>query len=311
MYEPTSVPRSRVVEALRARPLTWFYVLVFAVSWPIFSLFPILGWSISNPTQHLLLMPGIAFGATGVAFFMTAVTQGRPGVRRLLQRLVQWRVGPPWVAVAVLLFPVGIILVTAAMGYPDILRALAPSALVFYPAAYLAHLFFGPLFEEAGWRGFALPRLQHRFGPLRATLVLGLLWSAWHWILYVPGWAAAGVSGVVMGATYFAVLTLAFAVTFTWLSNNTRGSLLVCVLLHASIDVTPHYLQALAAQGIISADAVAFCGLWGVMIVGGLVAMVVLVATRGRLGYPRYQVEAEQLDLDPAAQPASPRRIAS
>lgn len=48
---------------------------------------------------------------------------------------------------------------------------------MFYPAAYVSHLFFGPLFEESGWRGFALPRMQHRFGPLQGTFLLGLLWS--------------------------------------------------------------------------------------------------------------------------------------
>jgi uncharacterized protein len=100
---------------------------------------------LSTQAPSLYILPGIAIGVTGSAFLMTAVTQGKAGIRRLLQRLMWWRLGPRWFAVAVLLIPLSEVLVAVALGSPDALRALTPAALPLYPAAYLSHFFFGPL----------------------------------------------------------------------------------------------------------------------------------------------------------------------
>jgi hypothetical protein len=82
---------------------------------------------------------------------MTAVTGGRAAVRRLLQRLVWWRVGLQWLAVAVLLIPLGEVLVAVALGSPDALRALTPAALQLYPAAYFWHFFlYVPAWFQSG-----------------------------------------------------------------------------------------------------------------------------------------------------------------
>ncbi len=220
---------------------------------------------------------------TGSAFAVTAVTEGRAGVQQLLRRLVLWRVGR-WYAVAVFLIPVSEVAVTAALGGPDALRAFTPAALLFYPTAYLAHFFFGPLFEESGWRGFALPRMQDRFGPLRASLLLGLLWSVWHFFLYVPVWFSAGAVNGVAGVAIFTVTTTAMTFIFTWLSNHSRASLLLAILLHGSVDGTATYLQVLGDREIISADSAAFAVQFGVLIACALWALVLTAVTRGRLG---------------------------
>jgi membrane protease YdiL (CAAX protease family) len=189
-------------------------------------------FSADTHAPSLYVLPGIAIGVTGSAFLMTAVTQGKAGVRRLVQRLLWWRVGLQWFAVAVLLIPVSEIVASAALGNPDALRALTPSALMFYPAAYVSHFFFGPLFEESGWRGFALPRIQGRFGPFRGTLLLGLLWSGWHFFLYLPASLAGGAAVAALDLGVFTFSTTAMTFIFTWLSNNTKASLLLAILLH-------------------------------------------------------------------------------
>ena len=112
-----------------------------------------------------------------------------------------------WYLVAVLLIPLGQILVTAAVVSPDALRALTRRRWPPTRARMRAHFFFGPLFEESGWRGFALPRMQRRFGPMRATLLLGLLWSGWHFFLYAPAWFAGGGANGVLGLGLFVVFT--------------------------------------------------------------------------------------------------------
>jgi membrane protease YdiL (CAAX protease family) len=299
---PTAV--SRALEILRRHPITSYFVIAYAVTWLFHIPVVLLGLPISNPETHapsLYILPGIAIGVTGTAFFMTAVTQGKPGVRRLLQRLTTWRVGLRWWAVAVLLIPATGIVIASLLGTPDAVRAFAPAALIFYPAAYAAHFIFGPLFEETGWRGFALPRMQQRFGPLKATIFLGLLWSAWHFGLYVPMWFGSGdfTSGIIQ-LGMFVVFTTSMTFLFTWLSNNTRASLLLCILLHGSVDGSITYLQVLADKGIISAEASATVIALGMLIACVAGALVLTVFTRGKLSYLRYQREAEALDLPPS-----------
>jgi membrane protease YdiL (CAAX protease family) len=297
---PERTVPARVADMLRARPLVWFFVLSYGVTWLLWAPLVFAGVPAFSETTHTpswYALPGVAIGVTGTAFFMTAATQGRAGVHRLLQRLTQWRVAPVWFAVAILLVPVGQVLVTAALVSPDALRALTPSALAIYPTSYLAHFVFGPLFEESGWRGFALPRMQHRFGPVRATLLLGLLWSGWHFFLYAPSWFAGGAVNGVVGVGIFVVFTTSISFLFTWLSNNTGASLLLAILLHGSVDGTATYLERLGDKGVISSDVATFSGQFGVLILCLLTAVVLVVATRRQLGYLRYRGSPEQLDI--------------
>ncbi len=292
-----------LVQTLRRHPLVSFFVLAYGVTWLLWSPIVFFKLPVFNPATHapsLYVLPGIAIGVTGSAFLITAVTQGRAGVRRLLQRLVWWRVGLQWYAVAVLLIPLTEILVAVAIGSPDALKALSPAALLLYPAAYAAHFFFGPLFEESGWRGFALPRMQHQYGPLWGTLLLGILWSAWHFFLYAPVWFQSGnIAEGLLGTGMFVAITTSMTFIFTWLFNNTQASLLLSILLHGSVDGTSTYMQVLADKGIISADAAGNSTTLGLLIGCIVWAVILVVATRGRLSYRRYQREAEPLDLRP------------
>lgn len=285
---------------LRRHPLLSFWVLAYAVTWLLWTPMILAGVPAFSQSRHipsLYALPAVAVGVTGTAFAMTAVTQGRAGVRRLLQRLVCWDVGVRWYLVALLLIPLGEILIAAAIVGPATLRALTPAALVLYPAAFLSHFVFGPLFEETGWRGFALPRMQQRFGPLRASLLLGLLWGGWHFFLYAPGWIHDGSLNGAVNAAIFVSFTVAVSVVFTWLSNNTRASLLLAMLLHGSINGTATYVQMLADRGVISSDAAGFSTGVGVLLAAALAALLIGWRTHRKLAYPRYRYEAEHLDL--------------
>ena len=130
-----------------------------------------------------------AAGPTLSALLILAITSGKFGVLRLLRSYVHWRVGVQWYLVAV----IGIA-VMMFLGYAVVPGALADfvapgwSLVALWLVSFVRVLFFppaGPLLEEGGWRGFALPRLQRLHGPLVGTLILGALWGLWHLQLFV------------------------------------------------------------------------------------------------------------------------------
>jgi membrane protease YdiL (CAAX protease family) len=310
---PSPAASGGLVQTMRRHPVVSFFLLTYAVSWSLWIPMLLLHLPMTSELSHtptIYLLPGIALGVTGSAFLMTALTQGKAGVLRLLQRFVLWRVGWQWYAFAILGIPLIEVLIGFVLpGGQDALHAFSPAALLLYPVAYISHFYFGPLFEEAGWRGFALPRLQQQRGPLVGTLILGFLWGVWHLPVYLPqDIQADGVVGGLLNFALFVLLTMALAFIFTWVFNNTKGSLLLVILLHGSIDGTSTYIQVLADRHLLSATAVANILQLGFLPGCIVLALLLIVFTRGRLSYQRYQQEAESLDLPPSMEqkPAPP-----
>ncbi len=269
------VPSKTLPQLMRRHPLFFYFLIAYAITWSIGLLFIDL---LHLPLHLWLLLPLIA-GPTVSAFIMTAVTEGKAGVGRLLRRYVLWHVGLPWYLLVLIGFPALLMLsILILPGGMAIVRHLV----LIYPLAYIFAFFVGgALFEEPGWRGFALPRIQQRFGPLRGTLILGFFWGFWHLPLYfVPGFNGAGTDfvGIIIPFAEFVISALAMAVLFTWVFNNTRGSLLLAMLLHASVDTAvPTFASPLV-----------FLTVFGSII---MVALLIIVATRGHLSYERYQRE--------------------
>ncbi|MFP4266260.1 MAG: CPBP family intramembrane glutamic endopeptidase [Desulfonatronovibrionaceae bacterium] len=236
-------------------------------------------------------------GATGSALFLTALVQGRSGVVDLLRRFLIWRVKLRWYVFAILGLPVIKVLIGYLLsGSGKAFLAFSPASLALYPAAYIPHFFFGPLFEEAAWRGFALPRLQGLHGPLKGTFILGILWGVWHLPVYLPSNIQnSGMMAGIVSFTVFLIVTLAMTVIFTWLFNNTKGSLLLAVLLHACIDGTATYIHILVAKNILPSSAAGSIE-FGLMLGCIGLAVLLILVTRGRLGYDTYRRSAEFVD---------------
>ena len=284
-------------QGLLARyPLTSFFVMAYAFTWIVWSpwvlgqdgagLLPI---KIPQAASGFLNAAAIVAGPTLAAFIMTATIEGRAGVRRLLGRLVLWRVGIGWYLFALLGVP--LIMVVGTMVYsgelPNLGALGGPSYLLSYLGTFaLVVVLGGPLFEEIGWRGFALPRMERLHGALLASLILGVLWALWHLPEFlVPSWAASSGGGGLVGITLFTLTALTFTIVITWVFNNTRASLLLAILFHASIDAFTFPLAAMF-------PAKALASAFPLMIGFGVVAVVLIVLTRGRLSYERL-VEAQ------------------
>ena len=201
-------------------------------------------------------------------------TGGRPALADLWSRMLRWRV-PARTYVAALLVPPAIAAVTVGVaglfGAPLDLGGVLGAG----PAA--AYLVYGVglwlLTEEAAWRGALLPRLQDRLTPLRASLVLGVVWTTWHLpSLYVPGETDRGIS-----LTAFALLVIATTVLITALVNAAGGSVLVAAVFHASFDAS------YAFTGVVGGAPAL---LWTAAAVTAVVAAAVTVRTGGRLHAP-------------------------
>jgi membrane protease YdiL (CAAX protease family) len=166
--------------------------------------------------------------------------------------------------------------------------------------AFLPNVLIGLLLpslgEETGWRGFALPRLQRRYGPVVATLILGTLHSLWH----LPAFFTAGLGPFGFPRFVAFVLTGASATfLYTWIFNNARGSILLAMLCHASFNAAANLVGQLLPQDVALggwARTIVANG-WLNVIAFGLAALLVVTCTRGRLGY-RQQGELPS-DLEP------------
>ena len=136
----------------------------------------------------------------------------------------------------------------------------------------------GPLGEEPGWRGFALPRLQWRNGPLVGSLILGVLWACWHLPLFWSGvWTPPTIPNILM----FDVMITALTIIMTWVFNHVNGSLLIMMLTHASFNTFANEVEA----PLFPAPILNEYGLLPVLIGFTVTATVLIIATRGRLGY--------------------------
>ncbi len=195
-----------------------------------------------SPPTALLVVLGTF--APSVAAVLVAARKGGAGARPLLGQLLRWRVGPGWYAVA-LFGPAALMLV--AIGLHVALGGAVPD----FPEPsrwplvavnlVLVLLVGGPLGEELGWRGFALPRLQARHGALRASVVLGVVWALWH----LPLFAVPGAPQGQVPFLLFVAQAVALSVFFAWAYNGSAGSLPIVLLLHASVNTWAGALRIL------------------------------------------------------------------
>lgn len=262
---------SRLRDLLLRHQLVAFFALAYGVSWALLlACRTVLG----VPQAAILIQ---TLGPTVAARILLTAEGGRPRYAAMRIRARTWRVPVRWYVIALVGIPAACLLAIVALpGGADALEHTAPAAMASTFLFYLVFGFFsGPLFEEPGWRGYALPRLQSMAGPLVGTLVLGILWGAWHLPQFlVPEWAAENGGSDPGTIGLFLLLVLTLAPLLTWVYNGTRGSLFLAMVTHSSINASLAIVPAFG-PGPMVVGVVAF----------GVIAVVLIVATRGRLGY--------------------------
>ena len=257
-------------------PLLSFFSIAIVIAW--LSILPSLVWGVPfKPFQTV--------GAYGplLAAAVVSAAEGGGALKALLRRITNFRFGLGWYLFA-LLFYVALYLVVAGFSGAPLIRSLAenwPLIITTYlPALFTTHLIkaFG---EQAGWTGFAQSRLQSRFHPALAAVLLGGLWAVWHLPAYFVPSEMGAFSPV--GFVIFIFSAIFTRVIWSWAANHARLSVIFASLLHASSNAVGFALipQLLPPP---TPEQLALSGL--VLLATSMVMAVGLViATRRRLGY--------------------------
>lgn len=234
------------MNTLKKHSLVIFFFLVFLLPWLIWATtiaqqHGALSWHIP---QTLAFWIGITVAVYGAAY----ISGGKQAVIDLLRRIVRVKVQVKWYAVALFLVP---LLAVISLGIFKLFggelvvgKDIATASL---PLVFLIELWLFLITEETAWRGFALPRLQNRYAPLKSSIILGAVWALWH----IPLFLIVGSFQSSIPYIGFFISTIATSVMLTWLFNNTRGSVFLAALFHASTDVAIGYLGVMSGSRVL------------------------------------------------------------
>jgi uncharacterized protein len=286
----SSPAQSRTSSLVQRHPLACFFVLTYLAAWCLWAPLVLLRGTVPAAVAFILVLFGGWVPST-VAIVLVAIIHGRRGVRRLLGRLVKWRVGLRWYAV-VLILP---LLVPLGLGLSILFGGPAPtvdSSIIAVLVGFVFSIFPGSAVgEELGWRGFALPHLQDSRSALAAALILGPIWGSWHFPLFMIG----SESRPLILFPAFILSAIALSVLLTWIYNSTAGSLLLVVLLHATAN-----LPITVLLGPLAIDAVQPYWIFTALLI---ITAAVVVGFTGPANLSRTQRKQTSEDIRPVPNP--------
>ena len=284
------------MEGPQTKHTVLFFVLAFVISWAAWA--PLVIFPDRAERLDFLLMVG-AYGPLLAAVITSLVYGGWRGLWRWLKRIFRWRLPVKWYLVAIF---INFVFVAAHLGLylllggklaiaTDLDRPWYAYPIIFPLVVLLSWPFGSGLGEEAGWRGFALPGLLQRFSPLTASVILGVLWGLWHIppLFFMSSWDGSAQSFLLF------IYVIPLSILMTWVYCGSRGSALTSMLMHTGGNIYSTWLGTVLVFDTVLVGAVEpdFTILKTVYYT--LIAAVVLIATRGRLGYPS-EKRAKHLD---------------
>src|SRR5713101_870737 len=242
--------------------LLFFFSITFTISWGIGGLcilaFGPPGYVIGKSTSNSLFFLFFGFGPTFAAFITTALATGKSGVGKLFKSLTRWPSAPRWYAVVLIGIPALAVcqaVVSSVAGAGTVVEYLRPpppafgtrwyEVALYIVAALIGEMLGGPLSEEPGWRGYALPMLLKTWTPLAASFALGGIWAVWHLpLFFLPGVVQFHESFVL-----FAANVVALSILITWVFIHTEGNVFLAILMHLLFNLTAnsHHMVAMTA----------------------------------------------------------------
>ena len=257
----------------------WLFLgLTYGLSWAIWVPYILSGKTVDSPVPALVIACSVP---SLVGILLTHLTSDKADRNDFWKRVVSFKlIGLRWFAVIIGLFPfllvLGLLADNLFGGALPPLRGAAqiltrPGALMLFIGA---NIIGGPLGEELGWRGFALDRLQNKWNALVASLVLGIIWAAWHLpLFFIKGTPQQGMGFGTFLFWLWSLQVVSLSVFTTWVYNNTQRSILSAVFMHFMFNSTYGITQQdglplppstfAANTVIIAVGAVMVIGLWG------------------------------------------------
>lgn len=221
-------------------PLLSYFVLSYIFFWVILGLFGVVVTGVLglDPNKQPGLLASVRIAGSWTPSLAAAIVigagEGREGVARLFAKFFQFRIPARWYLAG--LIPAGLVVLTVLAyrvtgGLP---QEGVPLTVGVLASLILVNFLTGATGEEPGWRGFALPKLLERYSPLKAGLVLGLLWSFWH----LPVWFTNGYSGTTLlfYIVAFTVGIVSLGLMMVWIYLRVPDSLVPIVLAHFTFN---------------------------------------------------------------------------
>jgi uncharacterized protein len=218
-------------------PLVSYFVLAYGITWGSILIFlASRGFQFTSlqvqdtSILFVIIFSGMLLGPSMSGLLLTSVLEGRNGLRELWLRIRHWQVSLPWYVTALLTIPVLTVVLFSILG-ALVSPVYAPK---FRIVLGIAGLLAGG-FEEIGWTGFATPRLLKKYPPLKAGLILGMLWAFWHMLADFAGNISnlSLMLWIVSFVIYWILPLTAYRILMTWVYSQTR-SVFLGQLMHAS-----------------------------------------------------------------------------
>lgn len=251
-----------LVNWIKKHDLAIFFLMVFLLGWPraIVEAGYSQGRLLQGPSSLLTILYLLGTPLVS-AHIVIAITRGRVGLKEWGARLIRWRVNWHWYLFALFAYP---LMVAGAYTISDLIAGRGWSVLTVWKAGFenlrvgaadlginpqnnlqilgilLLASFLVPIFEEGGWRAFAIPCLQEKYSALTSALIMGVIWSVWH----LPNFFTKGTDHYGMPFLWFLLTITSTSILMVWIMNNTNQSVLMTILFHGSIILWGHFLPA-------------------------------------------------------------------
>jgi len=262
---------------IKKNPVLAYFTLTFAISWgAVIALSSPYGMPRTTEEFErvwtIVVLPYF-LGPCLSGIILTYIVYGRKGISELRSQLLNWRVEPRWYAIALLTVPflvVPLLLVFSQISpvfLPGIITTSDKASLII--SGIISGLIFGGLMEELGWTGFAVPTLRQRYSVIATGVIVGVLWGVWHFPVKILISGALGLSPFLAVDLLTAVMNLtAHRILLVWVYDRTK-SLLIAMLMHASLTANTLSILAPSATGmpLVIYNIVAAAAAWLVVLI--------------------------------------------
>lgn len=213
------------------------FLLVFALSLP----FLILGFIGPDTTKlfpvKLPISALMTFCPLFSAIILVHKKRKKQGVKQLLKQTIDFKEikNKTWYIPVIFLMPVIALLSYLYMKMTGAISS-EPSLSLLSICLFFLVYFIGAIGEEIGWSGYIINPLQNKYGALKASIILGIVWAIWH---IIPYYQAHQTTGWII---WQCIGTVFLRIIMVWIFNNAGKSVFAMIFFHTMINISPYLI---------------------------------------------------------------------